>query len=237
MKKRLHLPMCLGAPGLAASLLLVLSRLCYADYQVLWVSPDAFRLGAQATPTASPVGDFDGDGRLEIAGEGQHYDTYPPRNFAQIRDALTGELEFESPGPVNVAFAEARDLDSDGIPEVLISDTGRSFLVVKFVQASLSAPDTGTNRDHLIPLALPNPVARQTRIQFSLDNAATVDLGIFDVSGRVVRRFSMMLDAGVQEIPWDGADENGTPVASGSYFYEVVANGRRLGSQQLVVIR
>jgi hypothetical protein len=43
-------------------------------------------------------------------------------------------------------------------------------------------------------------------------------LCIFDVGGRLVRTLNLAGDSNTMKVVWDGADQNGAPLASGIYF-------------------
>ena len=65
----------------------------------------------------------------------------------------------------------------------------------------------------------PNPFNPVVRIPYDLDQAGAVEIGIYDVQGRLVRRLlAGVQGAGRQEIMWDGCDQQGVPIPSGSYF-------------------
>jgi hypothetical protein len=67
----------------------------------------------------------------------------------------------------------------------------------------------------------PNPFNAQTRIDFSTAGGNTA-LEIFDVTGaRVARLMQGNLKAGPYSVIWDGRDQTGSPVASGTYFYRL----------------
>lgn len=73
----------------------------------------------------------------------------------------------------------------------------------------------------------PNPFNPMTTISFDLAKAAAVSLRVFDVSGRLVR---VLVDGetvaeGRQEAVWNGRDDSGRRVASGTYFYRLEAGG------------
>lgn len=70
----------------------------------------------------------------------------------------------------------------------------------------------------------PNPFARQTTIAFNLtDIAEQVKLGIYTVSGRLIRSFTFTDISGYVEQEWDGLDEDGNDIANGVYYLKFSA--------------
>ena len=70
----------------------------------------------------------------------------------------------------------------------------------------------------------PNPFNQSTTISFSLDRRQEVSVSIFNVAGeRVAELVKEKLGAGRYQLRWDGRDMRGRPVASGIYFYRLVA--------------
>ena len=85
--------------------------------------------------------------------------------------------------------------------------------------------------------AVPNPVQSSTSFVFSLPQAASVRLSLYDLGGRLVRRLAdEMREAGQQQIGWDGTGDNGLHVSDGIYFARMEALGHVL-SQRVVMIR
>ncbi|HXV14781.1 MAG TPA: T9SS type A sorting domain-containing protein [Candidatus Krumholzibacteria bacterium] len=75
----------------------------------------------------------------------------------------------------------------------------------------------------------PNPFNPQTTIGFSIKESARVRIDVFDVSGARVRS---LLDetraaGSYSDVRWDGTNDTKQPVASGVYFYRLVAGGFR----------
>ena len=84
---------------------------------------------------------------------------------------------------------------------------------------------------------VPNPFNPTTSIAFTLPSTGHVVLDILDASGRRVRRLaSGSHEAGVHRMIWDGTDDGGRPVASGTYFARLSAGGRS-ESRRLNLIR
>jgi len=92
-----------------------------------------------------------------------------------------------------------------------------------------------------LPLTLlqnsPNPFSSQTKIGFELPSAAVATIGIYDVSGRLVKKIeSVSAHEGFNAILWDGRDTSGRDVVSGIYFYRLEALGATQ-SRRMVIIR
>ena len=84
----------------------------------------------------------------------------------------------------------------------------------------------------------PNPFNPQTRIQFSIPAAATVDLAIYDIHGRLVRNLvaSEHHESGKYSVEWDGKDNAGGKVASGPYFCRM-QSGRFSSTKKLTLLK
>jgi streptogramin lyase len=75
----------------------------------------------------------------------------------------------------------------------------------------------------------PNPFRASTSFRFSLASAGPVTLRVYDVRGAVVRTVIRdSREAGLHSVSWDGRSDDGRFVASGTYLYELQAEGRRL---------
>ena len=65
----------------------------------------------------------------------------------------------------------------------------------------------------------PNPVNPRTTIEFELAEAGAIELAIYDVGGRLVRVMdSGSRSAGRYQATWDGQDNDGRAVPTGTYF-------------------
>jgi hypothetical protein len=65
----------------------------------------------------------------------------------------------------------------------------------------------------------PNPFNPQTVIPMALPVTGRVDLAVYDAAGRRVRTLiSGVVAAGEQKVTWDGRNDAGRALASGTYF-------------------
>jgi len=70
----------------------------------------------------------------------------------------------------------------------------------------------------------PNPFNPTTTIDYSIPQAGNVELVIYNTAGQKIRTLiNQMQDASFYKVVWDGRDESGQSVASGIYFYRLVA--------------
>jgi hypothetical protein len=70
----------------------------------------------------------------------------------------------------------------------------------------------------------PNPFNPATKISFTLPEARPVRLAVYTLAGRLVTTLvNEERDAGTHEVVWNGRDDRGQLVASGTYFYRIEA--------------
>ncbi|MBD3220868.1 S8 family serine peptidase [bacterium] len=117
----------------------------------------------------------------------------------------------------------ACDENTGGLVEAAIDD----FEVATFMADVTPVEDT----PDAAPAALvlhqnhPNPFNPATTIQFALPGAGAVDLAVYTVDGRRVRTLvDQDLPAGQHQVIWHGRDDGGRRMASGAYFYRLVAD-------------
>jgi hypothetical protein len=85
--------------------------------------------------------------------------------------------------------------------------------------------------------ATPNPFSGATRLAYSVaDGGETVDIGVYDVAGRMVRRLASGYQAaGRHLVSWDGSDAAGVRARSGVYFVRGMVGGRPLAARLLLL--
>ena len=83
----------------------------------------------------------------------------------------------------------------------------------------------------------PNPFNAGTTIPFRVQHESDVQLRLHDLQGRIIRRLvTARLKPGAHAAHWDGTDDDGRMLSSGSYFYQLQAEGATL-VRRLVILK
>ncbi|MEZ5064540.1 MAG: FlgD immunoglobulin-like domain containing protein [bacterium] len=87
-------------------------------------------------------------------------------------------------------------------------------------------------------VVFPNPFRETTTVRFDVATPARFDLTVHGATGERVRSLlsGEPLDAGVHDVPWDGRNDHGQPVAAGVYFVALRPDSR-IGSLRAVRVR
>lgn len=98
-----------------------------------------------------------------------------------------------------------------------------------------SAPEPADPAESALRV-FPNPSVDGVVAQFEIEEHGAIELAIIDVGGRVVRSIELgEVGAGFHKARWDGRDESGGLVASGTYFMRV--SGNQTSVSRAIVIR
>ena len=84
---------------------------------------------------------------------------------------------------------------------------------------------------------VPNPFNPSTTIHYELAQSGRATLGVYDVSGKLVRTLvDREHNVGSYEARWDGRNDSGASVASGVYFYRL-ESGRFMQTRRMVLLK
>jgi hypothetical protein len=127
-------------------------------------------------------------------------------------------------------------------PVVPLTDSlggaGSSSMMVSGAQADSSTSAGATRLGGFAPRLTPNPMRTSASLGFGLERPGTVQIRVFDLEGRLVRTLPVMrqMNAGWNVVALDGRRDDGAPLNSGVYLYEVRA-GEQRAVGRFVVIR
>jgi len=104
------------------------------------------------------------------------------------------------------------------------------------VGASLASVTTGGQLGLALLPGRPNPFTDEVTLRFDLPTSQPVELAIYDLRGRAVRRLvNGTVERGRCEAIWDGRDALGEPVPSGVYFVRLRVGGTEVAAKLLLV--
>lgn len=84
----------------------------------------------------------------------------------------------------------------------------------------------------------PNPFNPETTIKYHVPGLSFVSLKVFDVTGREIKTLvDNMKNRGQYTIKWDGTNNNGIKVSTGTYFYRLSLNGKQFITKKMVLIK
>jgi len=82
----------------------------------------------------------------------------------------------------------------------------------------------------------PNPFNSSTTVNYSLAAESNVLLQVYDIRGRIVKTLiSETGQAGSHDVVWDGTNDAGKPIASGTYFYALKTSETNIVRKMTVV--
>jgi hypothetical protein len=93
-------------------------------------------------------------------------------------------------------------------------------------------------------IVTPNPFRTHTDIRWQItanryqitdDGKKTTTLGIYDISGRLVKSFSLSDIGNRLSVTWTGVDDTGRRVASGVYIVQLDLNGEKQTEKVLLL--
>jgi hypothetical protein len=95
----------------------------------------------------------------------------------------------------------------------------------------------GTPKEFDLQQNYPNPFNPSTTIKFSLLKQDNVRLTIYNILGEEVKTLvNEKMSSGLQTITWNGIDNSGKPVASGTYFVKIVTSSG-VDSKKMVLVK
>jgi hypothetical protein len=144
-------------------------------------------------------------------------------NLARSEDAGAGFVRVNPeliPGGRGAYRYEDREIEGNASYTYRLSeieDDGREVILGE-------ATVTSTPAAFALRQNVPNPFNPRTWIVFELPASENVTLGVYDTAGRRIRRLAeASFVAGIHRVPWDGRDDAGRLVASGTYFARLEA--------------
>ena len=112
-------------------------------------------------------------------------------------------------------------------------DTDGSFTYSNEIKVEVAAPSSFELSQNY-----PNPFNPQTSIGYRLAEAGKVELAVYNARGETVRELvNQSKLPGSYSVVWDGKNDSGSAVVSGTYFYMLKVDGKILASKVMILIK
>ncbi len=187
-------------------------------YRVTITGGPLVAAGTNIATTGGTLTPVTGSGLQKIGDELTHTSPKSP-----VSGAVTFDFELTAPSkPGSVTlYANGNSVNRNGSSSGDQWNFAPNFLI----NILTSVDDNITLKEFKLYQNYPNPFNPSTLISYSIPENGLVKLKIYDLFGReIVTLVNDFQNEGVHEIVFDAGKYN---LSSGSYFYELEANGRR----------
>lgn len=121
---------------------------------------------------------------------------------------------------------QVRDVLRSTASQANVPDNAMGWGIIDALAATIGYRPEEFPLDNNFPNPFPTPSNPSTTIPFVLPEPSHVTIEVFDILGRRVRTLiNEDLPSGPASVRWDGTNNSGRSVASGVYFYRMVALG------------
>lgn len=190
----------------------------------------SIRINLEGEGETEVIASFDKAGEIEICDQVTFLQSGP-----YVLDISSGVRYAQAAGLTSATF-DIGEWIADKNFRIKISEVekslGRVTLTYGHIETEAKGGGSGNSPESLeVPISSvspaiqvsvsPNPFNPTTSIFLEMKTPAIVELKIFDIAGKLIRRLSSgFLNAGRSEFSWNGVDEGGRRVPSGLYFYQ-----------------
>jgi hypothetical protein len=137
-----------------------------------------------------------------------------------------------------ISISEVKVFDS-----ITVEDWPASEILIPDLDPNqVESPEEGPGSEPVLPGRIslwcaPNPFNTGTSVHFDLNEGSSVDLRVFDITGKQVRVLVRIpfRAPGSYQARWDGKDSRGRPVASGVYFCRLETQTRTMTVRMVLV--
>jgi hypothetical protein len=161
-------------------------------------------------------------------------DTYTPdyhSDGSMFTDTSAEFLSFiavfeDVPAGSHTVSIWAQAVPSGSVSNVLVDPGGLGGAIIVKMPGddalSMVTDDPGSAYASSMRQNYPNPFDPQTNIEYTVRRSSTVELKIYNTLGQLVRTLvDDYKTNGEYSVVWDGKDDSGNTVPSGSYFYQI----------------
>src|SRR5690606_32019587 len=120
---------------------------------------------------------------------------------------------------------------------VLVNDQLEKIKNVGVQIFSVTNVNTELPLNYSLSQNFPNPFNPSTTIEFSLKQRSDVTIKIYNMLGQEVRTlFANQLESGNHKVIWDGMNNQGIMMSSGTYIYKMIS-GDFVQSKKMLLLK
>ena len=141
------------------------------------------------------------------------------------------------PGHIDGSSVRVFDLDANGYAEVIVSGNNETR-IYEYEPGGIEQHGRREMQQAKFTIS-PNPFREELIITYKLPEVSSeqeIELTIYDISGRLVRRFIESTSSLCAQICWDGCDTFGHGLPNGVYFLKLQA-GDYSATEKVLLIR
>ena len=223
-----------------------------STHNLKYTLPEGFYLESiedhlQNPYTVIPHIDFNSDGNRDLIIDSYTTQSNPVKKI-EIFDVVNNVVLFEFiPPETHCNFKDLIDIDGDGELELVIntdSGTYPNLTYKAFIYSTgLSTSALENNNYSSVPRGydlkqnFPNPFNPSTTIRYSIDSPKKVSVKIYNVSGQLIKEINKEhSQPGVYQAIWNGKNNFGQKVSSGTYFYQLTV-GNYSEAKKMILLK
>ena len=163
------------------------------------------------------------------------YDNISMTPISRAINVFGKDLDFEYPAHIRFSHTAYTEFDVSKL-KICKKNQYDDWIVLEssnlgaFIQADVDSPGVYAlflvdNNEFFVPEEFeligcyPNPFNPNINIQFSIPEITNVKLDIYDIQGRIVKSLlNENMDPGIEDISWNGVNDEGVLLSSGIYF-------------------
>jgi len=136
----------------------------------------------------------------------------------------------------DLVVAEVSSQDGETNPNYTTA-AGFSRLFSKTTSVASPRANENVPTDFALSQNFPNPFNPETEISFQIGRAERAELAVYNIAGEKIRTLvSGIVQPGNHSVKWDGKDETGKFLASGTYVYRL-KTGNLQASRKMILLQ